>query len=57
VIDSAVVSLVDSRSMVCRGVNIIKGYWRNPEATKSAFLENGFYRTGDGELEDKDTRS
>ncbi|KXS18530.1 acetyl-CoA synthetase-like protein [Gonapodya prolifera JEL478] len=30
-----------------RGVNIIKGYWRNPEATKQAFLPNGFYKTGD----------
>jgi long-chain acyl-CoA synthetase len=37
-----------------RGVNIIKGYWRNPEATKGAFLENGFYRTGDGGFERKE---
>lgn len=30
-----------------RGRNIMPGYWRNPEATASAFDEEGFYCTGD----------
>ncbi len=28
------------------GANVVKGYWNNPEATRSAFVE-GWYRTGD----------
>ncbi len=30
-----------------RGDNIFTGYWNNPEATKDAFTEDGYYRTGD----------
>jgi fatty-acyl-CoA synthase len=30
----------------CRGPMMFDGYWRNPEATKSA-LQDGWYRTGD----------
>jgi long-chain acyl-CoA synthetase len=30
-----------------RGDNIITHYWNNPEATKEAFTEDGFYKTGD----------
>jgi len=30
-----------------RGPNITPGYWRQPEFTKSAFDEEGFYRLGD----------
>lgn len=27
--------------------NVTKGYWRNPEATATAFDEDGYYKTGD----------
>lgn len=30
-----------------RGPNVSPGYWRDPQATKAAFDEEGFYRMGD----------
>jgi feruloyl-CoA synthase len=30
-----------------RGPNITPGYWRQPELTRAAFDEEGYYRTGD----------
>jgi len=32
--------------VLVRGSNVFQGYWRNPEATASAF-HNGWFRTGD----------
>lgn len=39
---------------VCiRGANVTKGYLNNPEANKSSFYEDGFFRTGDeGKLDE-----
>lgn len=39
--------------LVIRGPNIMKGYWRNEEATKAA-LKNGWYHSGDLAYFDED---
>ncbi|WWR49272.1 class I adenylate-forming enzyme family protein [Streptomyces sp. SCSIO 30461] len=30
-----------------RGQSLVRGYWRDPEATAAAFTEDGWFRTGD----------
>jgi long-chain acyl-CoA synthetase len=39
--------------IVLRGENVLKGYYKNPEATKSAF-RNGWFHTGDIGYRDRD---
>ena len=37
--------------VLLKGGQVFKGYWRNPQATKEAFTDGGFFRTGDvGEI-------
>jgi long-chain acyl-CoA synthetase len=40
--------------VLVKGKTIFPGYWRNEQATKDSFTEDGYYRTGDiGELDDE----
>jgi acyl-CoA synthetase (AMP-forming)/AMP-acid ligase II len=44
-----------SEAEICiRGENVTKGYLNNPEANKTSFTSNGFFRTGDQGKKDKD---
>ncbi len=37
-----------------RGPHVSSGYWRNAEATRAAFLEDGWFRSGDSARRDED---
>ena len=44
-----------SEAEICiRGENVTKGYLNNPEANKTSFTQDGFFRTGDQGKQDKD---
>jgi feruloyl-CoA synthase len=47
---SAIAKLVpagDRYELRVKGPHVMAGYWRDPEATRAAFDEEGFFRTGD----------
>lgn len=52
---STTVMAPGEKGEICiKGPNVMKGYWRNEEATKAAFNADGFFRTGDSGYIDED---
>ena len=45
------VKLGELDEVLLKGGQVFSGYWRNPQATREAFTDDGFFRTGDvGEI-------
>ncbi|WP_087011102.1 long-chain fatty acid--CoA ligase [Leucobacter sp. 7(1)] len=41
------IRIADDGEVEIKGIDVFKEYWNNPVATRDAFTEDGFFRTGD----------
>ncbi|MFQ5439762.1 MAG: AMP-binding protein, partial [Paracoccaceae bacterium] len=57
-LDDADVEVPDGErgELVCRGPQVMQGYYKRPEATMAAFTKDGFFRTGDIAIRDGEGR-
>ena len=47
VIPGHAVRIAEDGEIEVKGIDVFKEYWNNPEATKAAFTDDGFFKTGD----------